>query len=76
MRRSKLYYNDIYLGTLYEDGKFKYKLNSKSADLMNMETVIHTLERIRLIGLQKDFDYEKYIHSYENSMFKDGFTFK
>ena len=76
MRRSKLYYNDIYLGTLYEDGKFKYKVNSKNATQMDMETVIHILERIRLIGLQDGFNYDNYIQSYQNSMFKDGFEFK
>ena len=76
MRHSNFYYNDIYLGTLYENGLFEYMVNSNRAKEIDIETTIHTLERIRLIGLQDDFDYDRYIDSYRNSMFKDGFEFK
>lgn len=76
MRHKNFYFNDIYLGTLYENGRFDYMVNSNQSEYMNIEDVVHILERIRLIGLQDDFSFDRYILSYENSMFKDGFEFK
>lgn len=51
-------------------------VSSNFGEEMNIEMVVHTLERIRLVGLEEDFNYDKYIQSYQNSMFKDGFEFK
>ena len=76
MRYSRFYYNDIYLGTLYENGKFDYVVSSNLSEDMDIEMVVHTLERIRRIGLEKDFDFDRYINSHQNSYFKDGFEFK
>ena len=76
MRHKNFYYNDIYLGTLYEDGRFDYMVNSNHSEFMDIEATTHILERIRLVGLQKDFDFDRYIQSYDQSMFKDGFEFK
>lgn len=76
MRHKNFYYNDIYLGTLYENGLFDYMINSNHAQHINVEIAIHILERIRLVGLEEDFNYDRYIQSYQNSMFKDGFEFK
>lgn len=76
MRHKNFYFNDIYLGTLYENGRFDYMVNSNHSQDMNVEAVIHILERIRLVGLQDDFDFDRYILSYDKSMFKDGFEFK
>ena len=76
MRHKNFYYNDIYLGVLYENGRFDYMVNSNQSNYMNIEDVVHVLERIRLIGLQDDFDFDRYILSYDQSMFKDGFEFK
>lgn len=76
MKHKNFYYKDWYLGTLYENGIFEYMINSNHAQHMDVEAAVHVLERIRLIGLQKDFDYKKYIDSYSNSQFKDDFEFK
>ena len=76
MRHKNFYYNDIYLGTLYENGRFDYMVSSNHSQDMNVEAVIHVLERIRLVGLQDDFSFDRYIISYDLSMFKDGFEFK
>lgn len=76
MKYSRFYYNDIYLGTLYENGRFDYMVSSNFGEEMNIEMVVHTLERIREIGLEKDFDFDRYIQSYQNPHFKDGFEFK
>ena len=76
MKYSRFYYNDIYLGTLYENGRFDYMVSSNFGEEMNIEMVVHTLERIREIGLAKDFDFDRYISTYQNSYFKDGFEFK
>ena len=76
MKYSRFYYNDIYLGTLYENGRFDYMVSSNFGEEMNIEMVVHTLERIREIGLAKDFNFDEYIQSYQNSYFKDGFEFK
>ncbi len=76
MKHKNFYYKDWYLGTLYENGVFEYMINSNHAQYIDVETAIHVLERIRLIGLQNDFDYKKYIDSYSNSQFKDDFEFK
>ena len=76
MRHKNFYFNDIYLGTLYENGRFDYIVNSNQSEYMDIEAVVHILERIRLIGLQDDFSFDRYILSYEQSMFKDGFEFK
>ena len=51
-------------------------VNSNHSQDMNVEDVVHILERIRLVGLQDDFDFDRYILSYDQSMFKDGFEFK
>ena len=76
VRHKNFYFNDIYLGTLYENGRFDYMVNSNHSEYMNIEDVVHVLERIRLIGLQDDFSFDRYILSYDQSMFKDGFEFK
>lgn len=76
MKHSKFYFNDIYLGTLYENGVFKYKIASSQAKDIDIESTVHVLERIRQIGLTKDFDFNRYVNSYNNSYFKDGFKFK
>ena len=76
MRHKNFYFNDIYLGTLYENGRFDYMVNSNHSEYMNIEDVVHVLERIRLIGLQDDFSFDRYILSYNNSMFKDGTEFQ
>ena len=76
MRHSNFYYNDIYLGTLYENGYFDYMVNSNRAKEIDIEATVHILERIRQIGLNDDFNYDEYINSYNNSYFKDGFEFK
>lgn len=76
MKHKNFYFNDIYLGTLYENGRFDYMVNSNQSEYMNIEDVVHVLERIRLIGLQDDFSFDRYILSYDQSMFKDGFEFK
>ena len=76
MKHKNFYYKDWYLGTLYENGVFEYIINSNHAQYMDIEAAVHVLERIRLIGLQDDFDYKKYIDSYSNSQFKDDFEFK
>ena len=76
MKHSKFYFNDIYLGTLYENGVFKYKIASSQAKDIDIESTVHILERIRQIGLTKDFNYDNYVSSYNNSYFKDGFKFK
>ena len=51
-------------------------VSSNFGEEMDIEMVVHTLERIREIGLEKDFDFDRYIQSYQNSYFKDGFEFK
>ena len=76
VKHSNFYYKDIYLGTLYENGQFEYTINSSQADHMNVVMVIKNLERIRKVGLEKDFNYQNYIDSYNNFPFKDGFEFK
>lgn len=76
MRHKNFYFNDIYLGTLYENGRFDYMVNSNHSEYMNVEIVVRILERIRLVGLQDDFDFDRYISTYDQSMFKDGFEFK
>lgn len=76
MRYSRFYYNDTYLGILYENGLFDYMINSNYAQSMDIENAVHILERIRRIGLQDDFDFDKYIQTYNNSQFKDGFEFR
>lgn len=76
MRHSRFYYNDIYLGTLYENGKFDYTVSSNLGEELDIEMVVHNLERIRRTGLEKDFNFDRYIQSYQNSFFKDGFEFK
>ena len=75
MRHKNFYFNDIYLGTLYENGRFDYMVNVNHGQEMNVESVIHILERIRLIGLQYDLDCDRYILSYDQAMSKDGFEF-
>ena len=74
MRVAKIYYNDILLGTLWENGKFNYELYSSYADRMNMELIIHDLERIRQIGLEKDFNFNNYTNSWLNFPFKDSWS--
>ena len=76
MRHKNFYYNDIYLGTLYENGRFDYMVNSNHSEYMDVESTVHVLERIRLVGLQDDFDFDRYILTYDQSTFKDGFEFK
>ena len=76
MRHKGFYFNDIYLGTLYESGVFDYMVNSNHAKYMDVENTVHILERIRIIGKQDDFDFDNYIESYNNFVFKDGFEFK
>ena len=51
-------------------------INSNYAQSMDIENAVHILERIRRIGLQDDFDFDKYIQTYNNSQFKDGFEFR
>ena len=51
-------------------------VSSNFGEEMNIEMVVHTLERIRQIGLEKDFNFDNYVQSYQNSYFKDGFEFK
>ena len=62
--------------TLYENGRFDYMISSNFGPYMDIEMVVHTLERIRRIGLENDFDFDRYVESYQNSYFKDGFEFK
>ena len=76
MRHKNFYFFFFFLGTLYENGRFDYMVNSNHSEYMNVEAVVHILERIRLVGLQDDFSFDRYILSYNNSMFKDGFEFK
>ena len=76
MKHSNFYYNNIYLGTLYENGLFEYMINSNHSKYMSVENAIHQLERIRLVGLQDDFNYENYINTYNNFIFKDGYEFR
>ena len=76
MRYSRFYYNDTYLGILYENGQFDYAINANHAQSMDIENAVHILERIRQIGLQDDFNFDQYIQTYNNSYFKDGFEFR
>ena len=76
MKKSEFYFNGIHLGTLYEDGTFDYSIDSSQSAYMNIEIVVHTLELIRNVGLDPNFNYEQYIKSYNNFKFKDGFEFK
>ena len=76
MKHSNLYYRDIYLGTLYENGRFDYMVNSNQADYMNVETIVHILEVIRESCLDKEFNFDKYIREWNNFYFQDDFEFK
>lgn len=76
MKHIGLYYRDLYLGTLYESGHFHYTVNSNRSDEIDMEMIIHVLETIRKSGLSDTFDYDSYVDSWNNFMFKDEFEFK
>ena len=76
MKQSRLYYNGIFLGTLYSNGIFNYMLDSSYAERINMELVLHQLEMIREVGKQKDFDFDKYIQGCKEFPFSDGFEWK
>ena len=76
MKNSRLYYNDIYLGTLYESGEFDYTLNSNQSQYMDMEITVHVLETIRRAGLSKGFDFQRYLADWKNFPFKSQFEFK
>ena len=77
MRHSNFYYNDIYLGTLYESGVFDYMVFSSHAKYMDVERVVHALETIRKVGLSDDFNYDSYLESWKNFQFSDdGFEFR
>ena len=41
-------------------------VSSNFGEEMNIEIVVHTLERIREIGLAKDFNFDEYIQSYQD----------
>ena len=76
MKHSNFYYNDIYLGTLYENGVFEYRITSNQADEMNVTMVANRLESIRQIASKEGFDYEDYVKRYNSFQFKDGFEFR
>ena len=76
MRHSNLYFKDIYLGTLYENGRFDYMISSNRSDQLNMEIIIHTLEVIRESCLSDTFNFDDYVNSWNNFTFKDGFKFR
>ena len=76
MKNSRLYYNDIYLGTLYENGEFSYTLNSSQSQYMDMEITVHVLETIRKAGLDKGFDFHRYLTDWKEFSFKNQFEFK
>ena len=76
MKHKALYYKDFYLGTLFENGIFDYMINSNHAHYMDIEMVVHNLERLRLTAKQEDFNFDEYIATHENSTFKDGFEFR
>ena len=76
MKKSEFYFNGIHLGTLYENGTFDYSIDSSQSAYMNIEIVVHTLELIRNVGLDPNFNYEQYIKNYNNFKFKDRFEFK
>lgn len=76
VKNSRLYYNDIYLGTLYENGEFSYTLNSSQSQYMDMEITVHVLETIRKAGLDKGFDFHRYLTDWKEFSFKNQFEFK
>ena len=76
VKNSRLYYNDIYLGTLYESGEFSYTLNSSQSQYMDMEITVHILETIRKAGLNKGFDFQRYLADWKDFPFKNQFEFK
>lgn len=76
MKHSNLYYRDMCLGTLYENGHFHYMVNSNRSHEIDMEMIIHVLETIRKSGLSDTFDYDSYVDSWNNFMFPDEFEFR
>lgn len=75
MEGSDLYYKGIYLGSLYEDGKFDYVIDSHDSDKMNVESVAHQLELIRAVASEPDFDYAKYVREFNEFKFNDDYKF-
>ena len=74
MRKARLTYKGIYLGTLWEEGKFDYELKSLYADDMNIEEMAHTLEVIRAVGKRDDFNFDNYTAAW--NAFNDNFHFE
>ena len=76
MKKADFYYDEIYLGTLFENGYFNYLITSNYSKYLDIEYVVHTLEIIRESSSSETFDFDKYIDSWNNFTFKDNFHFK
>ena len=70
MKKANFKYKSIILGTLYENGKLDYCLRSSFATRMNIEDMAHTLEIMRQVGLDDDFDFDTYVSAW-NTFNKD-----
>ena len=71
MKGADLYFNGVYLGSLYEDGTFEYEIKSSYADKMDINAVVDYLELIRMVGKEKDFDFDTYLKSWHEYYFND-----
>ncbi len=76
MRKADFYYDEIYLGTLFENGYFNYLITSNYSKYLDIEYVAHTLEIIRESSSSETFNFDNYIDSWNNFTFKDNFHFK
>ncbi len=75
MKYASLYFKDILLGRLYENGDFRYIITDEFSDNMNIENVLHSLEMIKDIGKSDTFNYREFIDSYNNFEFSDNLKF-
>lgn len=76
MKYADFYCNEVHLGTLYENGKFDYIIDSNLINNNQLDIIAHTLSIIKEVGLSDDFNFDSYISSWNNFIFKDNFYFK
>lgn len=69
MRIANFFYKDELIATLWETGKVAYEIHSSFAKEMNVEIVLHEVERMRQIGLEDDFDFDHYVNGWLNPPF-------
>lgn len=70
-----LYYESIYLGTLYEDNTFTYVIDSQYKDRFDMELVAHQLALIDEVSKEPNFDCEKYVKAFNEFKFNTNYKF-